>query len=151
MGSKADGFFGSMSPAKLRIFSLYRPCHLPPSQDRGSAWPSATKSWTSVSLSTSSLDLSCPNTRMSSISQLSTASWAWVRLPGRRRELSCRICCLPVMPGSEMTLSFGIVLSCPRLLPRCTFQLPLVTTQTSTPPGSMPQMSGSCSGARRTR
>ncbi|XP_070353293.1 fumarylacetoacetase isoform X4 [Equus asinus] len=44
---------------------------------------------------------------MSSISQLSTASWAWVRLPGRRQEDSCRTCCLPAKPGSEMTRSFG--------------------------------------------
>lgn len=40
-------------------------------------------------------------------SQLSTASWAWVRLPGRRQEDSCRTCCLPAKPGSEMTRSFG--------------------------------------------
>ncbi|XP_064425845.1 fumarylacetoacetase isoform X4 [Mirounga angustirostris] len=44
---------------------------------------------------------------MSSISPLSTASWAWARLPGRRRERSCRTCCPPAMPGSETTQSFG--------------------------------------------
>ncbi|XP_070353285.1 fumarylacetoacetase isoform X1 [Equus asinus] len=77
------------------------------SQNRGLVWPLVTRSWTSVSLRTSSLGLSSPNTRMSSISQLSTASWAWVRLPGRRQEDSCRTCCLPAKPGSEMTRSFG--------------------------------------------
>lgn len=40
-------------------------------------------------------------------SLLSTASWAWARPPGGRRGHSCRNCCLPGKPGSEMMRSFG--------------------------------------------
>uniref|UniRef100_A0ABI7ZPT5 Fumarylacetoacetase n=1 Tax=Felis catus TaxID=9685 RepID=A0ABI7ZPT5_FELCA len=76
-------------------------------RDRGSAWPLATRSWTSASLSTSSPGLSSPNIRMSLISRLSIASWASARPPGGRRESPCGICCPPAVPGSETTRTLG--------------------------------------------